>query len=671
MKFEKLEELYNKHIHDAHFQYKGLSEKELLDLAKLSFKRIPDDQKFKFQETWEKFCKGSKVEYNIEKALLYRFLAQTNLFFLCHLLEKYNGTTDNTHEEICNDFFVSKDPANYESFKRFATGYIALKQRMLLVPRGGFKSSIDMADTVQWIICFPEITILILTGVYNLAGDFVKEIKSHFTLQQNGENEKGKPIYGPRNMGDDTPSLFQVLFPEHCVPPQDGKATEFASPACLIVDKEPTVRAASIEQALSGMHFGIMKLDDVITNENSLTTDRMLAVNKQVSVNKAMLHPFGFLDVIGTWYDDQDFYGVTIRQEEKTAIEEGTLQAIVGSVDDGIFNSEVNWKIYLRSAWWPTEEARRLGKIEEEMTEKDYTLWFPTDANGIPQLTYKKLMYEKKTDPDGFAIKYLNNPRKVHQIKFPRELLVRRTIPASQLPHSGLIVTTVDTAYSTKSWADYTVIITALIYGGRFYIIDMARGRYNEYELPAMIAAVGYKWKPKRIAIEEDKGVRWMTRELRREMDKLQISIPVEYVSLGFGSKAKSKELKAKPVLRFLGDERLFFSNSCSGLDELYNELERFKGDDKGHDDIISALSILVDQFGSYADFESKNNYIQEQYVADSKAKARHDQVYGLGAFSKYNSNYAIDDNPITVYQTEHHQAEQLVDHDPLESLFG
>ena len=65
-----------------------------------------------------------------------------------------------------------------------------------------------------------------------------------------------------------------------------------------------------------------------------------------------------------------------------------------------------------------------------------------------------------------------------------------------------------------------------------------------------------YKWKPKRIAIEDSVGVKWMGRELRREMDSLQISIPVEFCSLGLGSKtANSKKLKAKPVLRLLGDE--------------------------------------------------------------------------------------------------------------------
>jgi predicted phage terminase large subunit-like protein len=258
------------------------------------------------------------------------------------------------------------------------------------------------------------------------------------------------------------------------------------------------------------------------------------------------------------------------------------------------------------------------------------------------------------TEPDVFAIKYLNDPRQINKIKFPRELLIRRTINHGLCPHQGMIVTTVDTAYSTQSWADYTVIMTAIVHGGRFYIINMVRGRFNEYELPAVIAAAAYKWKPKRIAIEDSVGVKWMGRELRREMDKLQISVPVEFVSLGHGSKSKSKQLKAKPVVRLLGDERMFFLNSCEGIQDLYSELEKFTGtSDDTHDDIVSALSLLVEQFGAYAEMDSKINFAESQFIADQKSQLIHDRIYGLGRYALHNASNHAEDNPVTLYEQE------------------
>jgi phage terminase large subunit-like protein len=674
MQLEQLLHLVHQVSDHPNYEYKD-RQKYQANAAK-SFERIPDDQKLKVQESWKNYLvnNGGKsfseplTKSEFSDLLWYRFLAQTNLFFLCNLLEKYSQVTVKTHEDICNDFFVKKDPT-FPSFEAFANQYTLLKDRMLLVPRGGFKSSIDIADCVQWIVCFPAVTILILTGVYTLASDFVGELRGHFTLAETGEaDQKGKALFGPKKLQDKatglwSPSLFQVLFPEHCVS-GEGKSTEFQTPAGGD-DKEPSVRAASIEQSLSGMHFGVLKLDDVVTNENSLTITRMQAVNKQISINRAMLHPYGFMDVIGTWYDEHDYYGITIHSEETMAKEDGLANCIKGAVDDGSFDSWVTVRVYLRAAWWPNAQAKKEGKIETEMKKADWDLWFPE------RLTYEFLYRESRKPDSQFAIKYLNNPRQLHKVKFPRELLMRRTIPHTQLPPQGFVVTAVDTAYSIKSWADYTVIITALIYGGRFYIINMVRGRFNEYELPAVIAATGFKWKPKRIVIEDSVGVKWMGRELRREMDKLQISIPVEYESLGLGSKAKSKQLKAKPVARLLGDERIYFLLSCEGLQEIYNELEKFTGtSDDTHDDIISALSLLVDKFAPYAEMEARVNFAESQHTSDRQSKDRHDQIYGLGRYSRFNAANTIGDNPVTQFQVDNQMEISRPDIDPLSDLF-
>ena len=646
MKIEKLRELAEQAINNPNYQYKGMDRKELDRLASLSLKRLIDSDRELVLNSWKKFCDENKLEVDGKELAFYRFLCQTNLYFLCHVLEKYRDTTLRTHEQICNSFFVSKDPANFNSFKDFAKSYSDLKERLLLVPRGGFKSSIDVADCAQWIVCFPEVTILIMTATLALATKFVGELREHFTLQSTGKlGADNKPAYGPKLTQDGTPSLFQILFPEHCIKPGDEKQAEINTPANRMPDKEATVTAASIEQALSGFHYCIMKLDDVVSNENSCTITRLESVNRQISINKAMLHTYGFYDKIGTWYDEMDSYGLDMTAEDKLKAD-GEAPTII---------------VYLKAAWWPTDEAIKVGKIEEEMKEADWVLWFPEG------LSYKFLMTELRRDPVGFALKYLNDPRKVHQVKFPKELLIRRTIPANSLPSSGMIVTTVDTAYSTKSFADYTVILTSLIFAGKFYVIDMARGRYNEFELPAVIAGVGFKWKPKRIAIEDSVGVRWFSRELRREMDKLSISIPVEYVSLGAGNKTKSKEVKAKPVLRLLGDERLYFSNSCAGMEDIYNELSKFPNGT--HDDIVSGLSILVDQFAAYADMDAKINFVSSQYVADRQAKEKHDMIYGLGNYSRHNVNYAMDDNPVTAFQVDNVR-ETISDIDPLQDLF-
>jgi len=621
---------------NPNYQYKDLPLNQMAQLAWASFNKLPESQKSMVRATCTEYGLMTDPDTDpvgLANVVFIRFMCQTNLFFLCKVLDKYRDVSDakymwpnpdnggkweehNTHEEICNGFFVRKDPTK-KSFKEFALAYIGKKERLLLVPRGGFKSSMNKADCVQWVINYPEVTIMILTGVLDLAKDFVKEIKDHFTLIDTGDKEmvnlfSTKKAARPRWDHDDTPNMFQVLFPEHCIPEDDGKAYEFKSPAST---ESCTLFAAAIDQNLSGWHVGVMKLDDVVTNENSRTPERIININKQVVVNDAMLHPYGFHDKIGTWYDANDTYGKDMKFIAKCKKE----------------GEPIRKEVYLRAAWWPTAEAAAAGKVESEMTEKDWVLWF----NQPGQLTYDFLRYKKMEDADGFAIKYLNDPTQVHRVKFPRELLVRRTIPATQLPQQGLIVTTVDTAFSTKNWADYTVILTSLIYGGRFYIIDMKRDRYNDYELPLMIAQTVHQWRPARVLIEDTGGVKLMTREIYREMDKLRTRASVEYVPLGQGSKKTSKDYKAKPVLRYLGDERLFFSNSCVGLEKIYDELEKFGTAAGQHDDIVSALSILVEQFAVYADVEGKRTQASPAFVSDLKQKQQYDAIYGGDVFSK------------------------------------
>ena len=674
MTIDQLKITYQECLTNPNYQYKDMDETERFKLAVKSFQRLTPEQQKEVQQSWAKAL-GVKAltEEDIKDALRYRFLAQTNLYFLCKLLVKYNETTLRTHEEICNSFFISKDPT--VSFRTFADAYQGQKEGLLMTPRGGFKSSLDIADCVQWVICFPEITVLIMTATLKLASMFIGELKEHFKMTESRvKTEKGKKKFEIKSFRNEAtgqwmPSLFQSLFVEHCIMPDDGLSTEFQTNACAPIDKEPTAMAASIEQTLAGLHYGILKLDDVVSNENSNTATRMEEVNKQVSISKGMLHPYGFIDYIGTWYDDADLYGQMLKYDDDFVKEENTQNLQIGSIASGRFNSTASMRIYVRACWWLTEAANKAGKVEAECKEEDYELWFPE------RLPFKKLKKIQKSDKH-FAIKYLNNPRLIHQVKFPRELMVRRTVDHQQLPQQGNIVMVVDVAYSVKSWADYTVIMVGLIHAGRFYVIDMNRGRFNEYQMPVMIANMAMKWKPKRIAMEDSVGAKWIGKETRRELDKLRILIPIEYIGLGKGSAASSKQVKAQPVLRLLGDERLFFSKGCADLEVIYEELERFGQGTAAHDDIVSGVSLMVQHFGPYADIEIKQQQSSMSLNEDREAVASRDQynmIYGMGKYymnDATNSNMAHDDHPSTQFEAMKGKTEVVHDVDPLADIF-
>jgi len=166
MELSQLFKEYADAFDHTNFQHKGMSDDEFDALARKSFLRLTKKQQddalaswFCFlgniREEWETVLYRDNPKYHDEVELWvsrFRFMCQTNLFFLCHLLgytkvtdhkyDWYNAQTKawekhNTHEEICNEFFVRKDPVNFGTFEAFAIAADAkkdFKERLLLVP---------------------------------------------------------------------------------------------------------------------------------------------------------------------------------------------------------------------------------------------------------------------------------------------------------------------------------------------------------------------------------------------------------------------------------------------------------------------------------------------------------------------------------------------------------
>jgi hypothetical protein len=125
-----------------------------------------------------------------------RHLAQTNLWYLARYIIGNDWLVERTHKPVC-DHFVQKDPD--KEWDKQDT----VKKRLLLYPRGSLKSTLNFIDTMQWILCFPDIVIIILTAADDLATDFVEELKNYFLAEK--DDDTGAWIRS---------TLFQALFPE-------------------------------------------------------------------------------------------------------------------------------------------------------------------------------------------------------------------------------------------------------------------------------------------------------------------------------------------------------------------------------------------------------------------------------------------------------------------------
>lgn len=553
---------------------------------------VPQDIQAVILKCWQRY--GLKAEDGWKL----RRKAQTDGYWFAKELLGYKEFSE-CHKEVF-DFFVQKDP-DAEDFKSFAEQYSGSHDDLLMLCRGGFKSTADIVDAIQWIITFPDIRINIMTGTGPLAEEFVGLLKGHFRT-----NKDGSPQVGV----DGKPRLFQILFPEHCEPKM-GESPEWTTPARRKQVAGPTIRATSLESNTTGTHCDVLKCDDCTTQENSKTPGRIKSVNQDITQARRLVEPYGFKLRIGTPYDLSDNLAATVADEEKRAAQ-GRPSLV---------------RVLLRPAL-----TRKPGFEDvpiDQLTDEMVTLWFGE------RITLKFLQNEYadalKSDPKTFYSQYLLDLKQGNFTKFSRDRLVAATMPFIQIPdlRDGHIFQAWDLAYGISDSVDFSVGMTGFFFGGRVYLLDMVRGHYDEDLLPRVIAEFAFKWKPERIAVEDSVGTRWLKKEIQREMRRLRYQGPnVEFVSLGMGSKITNKISRAKPVVRLLGDGRLAISNELPQLDTFYDELEIFPPPRGKKDDIVDALSLLVNHFYQEDSFDDAVRAGQANLTEEDEGWYR--RIHGL-----------------------------------------
>ena len=95
-----------------------------------------------------------------------------DLWYLCSrvLHRVYPDLVESLHRPWC-EFFVQKNPTKDVLVQDM------VKNRLLLAPRGHFKTTINLCDIIQWMLAFPDITICLFSGTEPLAARMVDEIK--------------------------------------------------------------------------------------------------------------------------------------------------------------------------------------------------------------------------------------------------------------------------------------------------------------------------------------------------------------------------------------------------------------------------------------------------------------------------------------------------------------
>lgn len=458
-----------------------------------------------------------------------RWKARTDLMYLAQIIfgEAFE-LTEATHRPIINHFqtFPSPDAKQfwendkYENGKwvykpvltlnELAEGNAETPKSLLLDSRGFAKSSINLVcHSVQWIINYPNIAMLIMQANLDKVCAVVKEIKSTF---QHNEH-------------------FRALFPEHC---PGGRVDDWGTQTKFTTEartdkrrKEPTITGLSLGAGVAGLHFHVMKFSDIVEADNSTTPEQCEKVVAGYDMCKNLLDkPSYWTDVEGTRYDLSDLYGKIIDSEEKSA-QEGQKRT---------------YRIFARGCY--KKDVSVLGYDTPKYVPIELDCPDLLDARGLPvsnwpeKFTSEMLERERldKISPDSeirFAMQRRNDPlgaKDVARTFTPDKFTVMSRSNYLKVPISYRTVT-VDTASTQKVRSNYTAITTgAWSHEGKLYIEDIIHGKFLPEEIVFHLFAIHRRYdthlKPQMYFLEKTMYVDGLMPTINRAQDTGKLYIP-------------------------------------------------------------------------------------------------------------------------------------------------
>lgn len=559
-----------------------------------------------------------------------RAKARLDLYWLCKVLG--HDLFPDVHQIIC-DQFVKK---NFEGMyhpgytlaefhhmmgkqERYDNNGVPTREMMLLDSRGFYKSTINMADCISWLVNAPDVQIFIVTGEKSLSKDFLLGVKQHFELKQNS-----------------TPTAFQLLFPEYVLTGVDGRSKQpIKCPARILKGRGYSLWVNSIDSSLSGWHFDVKKGDDVVTNSNSNSEETRTSLKTAYDGSSDLMNAGGIIDHIGTRYFMSDWYGTRIEPNPET----GKIAPI---------------KFFKRGCWVVKPEYRDvpMPKLTLEMV----TLTFP-QRDGSPEASFNDLMAKllHKRDKKNtnsyrtFCNQQLNEPTDDNEdspFLNPFDEAMIRACTRPEKFYNDIIaertIQTWDVAYGEKRTSDYSVGAQHKVYpktDGRYAACtrEIIFGKWKASDLVEKIVLFYEKHRPDIVRIEGSLGIDLLMLNIQHyatiKGSDIYSHISVKSVDQKYNAKAdRIKDLE------LLMSKGLYDIVDGEWMPETTKQMVNYSGKKSTayrKDDIPDAVSIVLVHLprSSFQDNVNPEELEQEMRLRHQKAEREYwaARIHGTG----------------------------------------
>ena len=332
-------------------------------------------------------------------------------------------------------------------------------------------------------------------------------------------------------------------------------------------NKGGTYYAAGVRSQIAGRGAHIAILDDVMSEEDSYSeAGRKYIKDWYPAGLRTRIMPNGSILIINTRYHYDDLCGWLLKQEENSEYE--TLE----------------WEV-IRIPAWLDEEAAELLELPEgssyfpEWKSDEYLRIDESEIKASNGARYWNALYMQNPTPDEGGLIKKN---------------WIRWWEYSEPPTCDFIIQTYDTAFSTKTTADYSVIQTWGIfsmfeedelgvegYQPHMILLGNMRGRYEYPELRRMAQILYDEFRPDVCMVEKKASGQSLIQDMRRG------GLPVqEYTP---DRDKVSRVYAASPMIE---TGKVWIPRNKPWADDLLTEMLQFPN--AAHDDQVDAMTMAI-----------------------------------------------------------------------------
>ena len=441
----------------------------------------------------------------------------------------------------------------------------AKDHQLVLYPRDHGKSAM-IAFRVAWELTRdPTLRVLYISATANLAQKQLGFIKQIFESD-----------------------IHRRYWPDH-IHPDEGKRNRWTVSEIELDHplrkqeqvRDPSIMTAGLTTGITGLHFDIAVLDDVVVYENAYTQEGRNKVETQYSL-LASIEGTGAKEwVVGTRYHPKDLYQTMLEMREPVFDEDGQIageepiyEIMEKAVEDrGDGTGEFLWPRQMR------KDGKWFGFDMRELARKK--------AKYIDRTQFRAQYYNDPTDPDSRPIDY-------DKFQYYERSLLKNEAGSWYIRDQRLnLVAAVDFNYSTRKGADYTaVVVIGVDSENNIYVLDIVRFQTDKIsEYFKNILALVNKWGFKKLRAEATAAQQAIITSLRQDyFAQHGLMVKIEQVKPTRHEGTKEERMEAILVPRYENGQVYHYKGGNTQILE-----EELVSNNPPHDDVKDALATAIE----------------------------------------------------------------------------